>query len=246
MSQNEKERIGTCSICSNIGKLSFEHLPPESAFNNKPIYTQDFERLFDNKSYLYLKKSVSQRGFGRYSLCVTCNNNTGSWYAKDYLSFASQSLEFINQQKGEFVISGEYILSPLSILKQIVSMFMSINHNSQLNNDHLLVKFILDKENQCLPEKYRVYMYSNMSSVKRMLELQTVFVDMKNYYFSEFNFSPFGFVFTVDSEKPNEYLIDITHFKEFKYNQSVKLSINSANLEVSKPWPGFYDNLEPK
>ena len=38
-----KNRIGYCHICGTYGKLSFEHIPPESALNRKraKVYTGD-------------------------------------------------------------------------------------------------------------------------------------------------------------------------------------------------------------
>lgn len=32
-------RFGICHICGNDGKLSYEHVPPEAAFNNHRILT---------------------------------------------------------------------------------------------------------------------------------------------------------------------------------------------------------------
>jgi hypothetical protein len=32
----KRTKNGRCHICGNVGELSFEHVPPEKAFNNKP------------------------------------------------------------------------------------------------------------------------------------------------------------------------------------------------------------------
>jgi hypothetical protein len=39
----KRTRTGKCHICGNTGQLSFEHVPPESAFNDKPIIMKPFE-----------------------------------------------------------------------------------------------------------------------------------------------------------------------------------------------------------
>ena len=60
---------GECSVCGNIGRLSFEHIPPRSAFNNKPIQIQNHINLFEKESFLFGKGTCLNKGLGAYSLC---------------------------------------------------------------------------------------------------------------------------------------------------------------------------------
>jgi len=57
----KNKNIGKCRLCSEIKKLTFEHVPPESAFNSTPIYFQKSTHLHDKNSYLYGKKIRSNR-----------------------------------------------------------------------------------------------------------------------------------------------------------------------------------------
>jgi len=82
----KNKNIGKCRLCSEIKKLTFEHVPPESAFNSTPIYFQKSTHLHDKNSYLYGKKIRSNRGAGGYYLCESCNNKSGSWYAASLLN----------------------------------------------------------------------------------------------------------------------------------------------------------------
>jgi hypothetical protein len=36
---------GLCHICGKYGKLSFEHSPPEAAFNNRPLVYAAIKKL---------------------------------------------------------------------------------------------------------------------------------------------------------------------------------------------------------
>lgn len=117
---NKKKIIeGNCALCGEFKKLSFEHVPPAAAFNNLPIFIQGHEHLADENSYLYGKKMKSNKGFGGYTLCEVCNNNTGSWYARDFVEFALQGMEIIKNTESQYKIKGTYTIKPLNVIKQI-------------------------------------------------------------------------------------------------------------------------------
>ncbi len=40
----KKRREGTCHICGCYGPLSFEHIPPHAAFNDRPVIRVEFEQ----------------------------------------------------------------------------------------------------------------------------------------------------------------------------------------------------------
>jgi hypothetical protein len=159
-----KHREGTCAICGEHRKLSFEHVPPQSAFNNKPIFIQTYDHLLNKNSFLFGKKSKAIRGFGRYTLCESCNNNTGDWYARDFKDFAHQGMTIIeNLEKPQQVVHGTYNIKPLNVLKQILAMFMSADSSGHLRSNKDLVNFILQRETVGLPPKFKVYIYSTLN-----------------------------------------------------------------------------------
>ena len=153
-------RKGTCRICGKFGKLTFEHVPPQSAFNTNPVFFQKSVHLHDKKSPLYGKRIRSNQGAGGYYLCKSCNNLTGSYYGESYKKFAYMGMMALtNRIWASKVITFEYAIQPLNILKQALSMFMSIDTSDQLLNLEGLSKFLLDKDSQALPEKIRVFVY---------------------------------------------------------------------------------------
>lgn len=38
---------GKCHICGSIGPLTFEHIPPESAFNDRTVLIGEFKDIID-------------------------------------------------------------------------------------------------------------------------------------------------------------------------------------------------------
>ena len=55
-----KPLIGTCHICGANGKLSFEHVPPKRAFNNKQVIRVGFNEAITVGPYDRLKEPIEQ------------------------------------------------------------------------------------------------------------------------------------------------------------------------------------------
>jgi len=41
---SRKSPDGVCHICGERGALSFEHIPPKAAFNNRPVVVLPFDK----------------------------------------------------------------------------------------------------------------------------------------------------------------------------------------------------------
>ncbi len=238
----ENEFDNTCAICGKVGKLTFEHVPPKAAFNNKPVFIQNAETLFESKSGLFEKKKKSPKGFGRHSLCESCNNNTGSWYAKDFGSFAQQGIETLKLSKTpQQPVHGIYNIKPLNVIKQIATMFMSTDTSGHLRSQGF-AEFILNKESQAFPERFTLYLYSNISNIKRLMGVQAVYVPelAAVQKWSEITFPPFGYLLAEESEPAHDAMVDITPFSQFKFDQETSISITTTLLKIDNPMIGFY------
>ncbi|MET4518119.1 hypothetical protein [Bradyrhizobium sp. I1.7.5] len=44
--------FGVCHLCSVNGKLSFEHVPPEAAFNDQRILESDINKLLASQDLI--------------------------------------------------------------------------------------------------------------------------------------------------------------------------------------------------
>lgn len=237
-----KNTFGNCSLCGEYKKLSFEHVPPAAAFNNKPIYVQGHEHLIDKNSYVFGKKKRSNRGFGGYTLCESCNNNTGDWYARDFVSFAHQGMSVITKSAPKYIVTGTYRIKPLNVIKQVLTMFMSADKSGYLQSNKELVDFLLNKESVCMPDKYGVHIYSTLSPLKRMIGYSIVSDPKLGVQkWSEINFQPFGYLLTEDSIPAHKHMCDISRFANFKYDQELSVEITTAYLKVGSPLIGTYD-----
>lgn len=232
--------IGQCKLCGNFTKLTFEHIPPAGAFNNSPVYFQDKENLLDKSSYRYGGRKKSNKGAGGYHLCKTCNNNTGSWYARDYIDFAKQGAYVMtNRVYANDFICAEYIIKPLNILKQILLMFVALDTSGYLIQIEGLRSFIQEKNNNDLPSNISVLMYFTGSIGLRM---PLSFSNMDGYMrtLGEISYKPFGFHLNLDGPLIDRPYCDITFFS---YQEIDELSSVILPLRLLTPkcnFPGIY------
>ncbi len=241
---------GICALCGNLAKLSFEHVPPQSAFNDKPILIQTSEHLTDSASRLYGKKGKSNKGFGSNTLCESCNRNTGSWYGSSFKDFAHQGMEILTNAASASQlpqVSGVYTIKALNVYKQIMTMFMSADKSGILRSDKKLTDFILDKISIDFPDRYKLFIYSNASPIKRMFGYMSVTdaVDLEfgTQNWCEINFQPFGYLLADNSRAPHKLMLDITSWHNFPYDTSITMDMTTAYLKVSSPIIGTYDAI---
>ncbi|MES2284681.1 MAG: hypothetical protein V4547_03260 [Bacteroidota bacterium] len=236
------KNIGDCLLCGLVGELTFEHVPPRAAFNNKRIKVQNHIHLTENTNPLFGKYSKAPRGFGGFTLCKSCNNTTGDWYAKDYTVFAHQAMKNIKSLSPRYWVDGKYNIKPLNVLKQVLTMFMSADKSKHLQSQTDLVHFILNRESQNLPTRFKIYMYSTLSPFYRM-QGWCIVSEMSSETISkwaEINFKPFGFLFTEDSNAAHPDQLDISNFKNYKYDEYADILLRLPYLNVNSPEIGTY------
>ena len=234
------KREGICRICGKYGKLTFEHVPPQSAFNSNPVFFQKSVHLHDPKSYLYGKRILSNQGAGGYYLCEPCNNLTGSYYGDSYKKFAYIGMiALTNRIWASKTITFEYAIQPLNILKQILSMFMSIDTSDQLLNLEGLADFILNKDSNELPDKLRVFIYHTVTKQVRN-GWGMARTEKGSHFRGEITFPPFGVVYALDSEPTHDDFLEITDFKNYQFNQTIMARLVIPYLTPKTYIPGLY------
>ena len=232
--------IGTCLLCGLEKELTFEHVPPRAAFNSNMIKIQNYIHLTENYNPLFGKFSKAPKGFGGYTLCKSCNNCTGEWYAKDYVDFAHQGMVNIKKLTSQYWSDGRYDIKPLNVLKQVLTMFISANKSLHIHSQTDLRNFILNRKSQDLPPNIKIYMYSTLSPYYRLLGWHMVKELGSTYWWAEINFKPFGFLFTYNSLPAHPDQLDISDFKNYKYDEYADILLRLPNLNVNSYEIGTY------
>ena len=242
---------GICHICGCYKKLSFEHVPPEAAFNDRRILHTAFEKVLESENLDELPGRVRQRGAGAYTLCGQCNSDTGSWYAGAYAKWAHQAMSFIIGARGRPSLAYPFTLFPLRALKQVVCMFFSVNGPLFQRQQPDLVRFVLNRESQEFPAHIRIFAFYTFSDRARTSSIAGLLrgfggANSRSYVFSEITFPPFGFVMTVgDLPPPEATFCNISGFSGFKYTDwRTGISMKLPLMPIYTLFPGDYRTRE--
>lgn len=246
-----KRPQGKCALCRKECKLTFEHIPPRTAYNSRPIKSvsgdkimNDNERMPWEISGLYYTNQ--QQGMGKFSLCKKCNNNTGAWYGNDY-SLVSHVMHHTLSEPIPDNINGIGIreVYPLRFIKQVISMFCSINNYQDERMDDLR-DFVMNKTVVGLDKsKYKLCMYFTKSRLKKYAPLSVVIKmsdnNLESMALSEITAYPLGFVLYFNPTDTWKYDgIDITHFAECNYDYIADIAIPLCIKEMNDILPTFY------
>lgn len=241
---------GKCCICGVDGKLSFEHVPPAAAFNDRRIFEANINGLLAGKwspGERIEDGKYKQRGAGRYSLCGKCNNDTGSWYGTHYVDVARQAMIRLHASGGEMSLAYPYGMFPLRFLKQAVAMFFSACGPGLQEKNPDLVRFVLNREEQRIPPQIRFFAYLHhptKSTCIRQSGLTGMISNGKQYLFAEIAFPPFGLVMTIDCPPVHPRLCEITHLNQFKYRAWDIVYLNLPVFPVNTWFPGDFRTVE--
>ena len=262
-----KKVFGNCRICGAGTELTFEHVPPRAAFNDCPVVGKHIVDLINKDPDYYFDKKghKSQRGAGAYTLCKQCNSDTGAWYGGAFANFAYQSLDILKHADGHLSLHYIFHIYPLRVIKQIITMFFSVNDDLFRGNHPELVKFILDKNKRYLSPDIRILVYFNgspraryiggismtkmspddinpdtMENLHRKIESEYA----KSRLLSEIAFPPLGYVMTFNSEQLDKQLFDISFFTKYRYDDRTSIPLKLPILPVHTWFPGDYRSSE--
>lgn len=162
-----KKVEGTCRICGKVGPLSFEHVPPRAAFNDRPVIAiqgRDAVRAAPGeRSY----GQIQQQGAGGYTLCGKCNSDTGDWYVQHFAKWCYQGMDALIRSEGKPKLVYLHYIYPLRVLKRIVTMIFSVNGDHFHQKHQALVKFVLNREARHLPSQYRFFVHFTIEGNNR-------------------------------------------------------------------------------
>lgn len=231
--------IGICRLCGKTKKLTFEHVPPEGAFNDQPSKVRSLEEIYKSNGYKFeivpedirnTRYTSRQRGTGDFYLCDECNTKTGSWYISEYVRFV-RKLAQVNAISLPLDINGYVevttgMIKPLNIFKAIMVMFCDIN--SFCIQDEMLKSFLLDKCSRAFDlNKYQVYMYLTNSLIELISPSYVVCRENKVFSLSKIVCYPVGlelYTYNTDGYKPRGACLN--SFLECDYDEECKATMN--------------------
>jgi hypothetical protein len=209
---------GECCICGSNGKLTFDHVPPRAAFNDRRVFEAEIDDLLAGKwipGEALASGRYIQSGAGRHSLCAKCNNDTGTRYGAAYVDFARLAMILLHRSNGTMKLAYPYGIFPLRVLKQIVVMFFSTCGPSPRKAHPDLVGFVLNRSQRYFPQNVQIWAYLH-DPVESISTRQSGVTGMMKpdgeYVFSEIAFPPFALIMSFNAEPVRQELCNLTHF----------------------------------
>ena len=268
MSRKSKP-TGPCRICGEENELTFEHLPPKAAFNRYPVAAAHLHELFNvhPANYSGRRHRDFQSGFGVHALCGSCNNNTGSWYAREFASWVDQSLRILRGSgvAVEHVVDCRFDIYPLRVIKQICAMFLSLNDPVFQSIHEYLSRFVLNKYKIGLHPSVQISAYltagpnlrysadmlpQHMSKdyatpvrLESMIDEAGRVIERREYP-TEISFPPLGYAMTFRPDMGEEKRANISHFALYDYNQKISRPVSLPILPVYTWYYSDYRTLE--
>jgi hypothetical protein len=236
---------GLCRLCGELGKLSFEHVPPKKAFNNHQRLLRTLEDHLSNRSH-----SKFRRGLGKYSLCESCNKRTGAWYGEAFVAWTKQGFEWFDKVAGEKLISLPYYIKPLNVLKQVLVMALAMSGERSISFQEQLRKYLLNPKERDIPSDYKVFTYFNMEGQLRFaseIAILDTTGEGSEIIQAEVALPPFGYCITRPTENrkslaESKKLFEITWFSGFRYDEWVNVHLRVPTRDTHFPSPLDYRN----
>lgn len=234
-------RIGKCCLCGEIRELSFEHIPPRSAYNRDGTFEViDFMEWIQEKETFKKRRKV-RGGLGLFTLCRKCNS-LGGRYVREYKEWVDKGIEILKENKGHEWSGILKDVYPIRFLKEVITMFCSLNEPQFAEKYPDIKDFVISKNGNKLPPNVTIYMYLNTSKLITRTGI-TGLIEFRApsniFIVSELNFPPFGFAMYIGTAK-YERLTDITWFDGYGYDEKVELFLRLPILERNVPFPADY------
>lgn len=246
---------GKCHICGKSGRLTYEHVPPRKAFNSNKAFVYYGKKILENNSKGFpweissrIKGRQLQRGIGAYTLCERCNNNTGAWYANAFVEYIQKGYIETNNRKftpNSWVKITLNNIYPLRVIKQIMTMFFSVNNPNLSDAHEELREFVLSKERKGISEKnIGFYLYIFQGDILKRLGnivIGGIHSDpFKTRIVSEISTPPFGLVLEFQP-KDKKGFCDITFFaNDFDYDKRATIELIIPVYESNSWFPLDY------
>lgn len=250
------KEVGICCICGKREVLSFEHVPPQAAYNKETAVEYTWQDTLTKRK---VKGRKIQGGIGQCTLCGDCNSNTGSWYGGEYVKWARNGQDIATKWGQRGITQSKVMLSnvyPSRFLKQVVTCFFSEvgapGGGVFAGSNPGLVQFVLEKHNTVLPDGFRfflnLYPYSSPrtslrhfpNAGKLTIRHDAEFKTMAPLYadtFSEIAHPPFQLLMTQNGDVFHN-ATEITGFASYGFDSVANLELELRTVSSASPYPG--------
>lgn len=135
-----------------------------------------------------------------------------------------------------------FTLQPLRVIKQVASMFCSVNPVGGRIVE-TLAPFVLNEHARGLPAGFRFFAYA-IFGMRRRIHPFLVQMGRHKMGFSEIAVPPLGLILTVQGEAPNIELMEFTHFAWAGFDEIRTDHYHIPVLHADSPFPADFRTAE--
>jgi hypothetical protein len=236
-----------CWLCGARGPLTSEHIPPRSAFNDRPVVVQHVSPAAVAAGYVAWEDGNQQwEGHSRDSLCSKCNHRGGRTLVPSYRDFVRQIAERVSTRIPLQTIHIESVRNPQLIFRQVLMQFVSSNGASFVDANPWIKPFLLTRQPCSIPDDVYVYLFATQMRGMRTSGISGhVLIEEGRYrVVSEFTHWPLGTVlsFTDLQDLP---LLPINSWGKIPFNSKGTIDLTLSVNPIASALPiDFRDDLD--
>jgi hypothetical protein len=230
---------GFCWLCNKYGKLTKEHIPPESAFNDCPLLYEKVIERSRQTGVVEWGANRRQRGLYFHSLCERCNNTYGRVYGGAYVDLVRRIAERIGDVQEFHQLSLLGIKRPLAILKQVMLQFVTANGANFVRSNEWVAPFIRNRRSNSFPRDVFIYLFASNAAMSRKSGVSSHIdlVAKLSHVTAEFTFYPLGTVMSFNGELADKRLTPIHHWAQYPFDDKRTVDLHLSVNPIASPYP---------
>lgn len=217
-----RTKYGTCAICGEHKPLTFEHIPPRSAYNDRTVKILRGEKALNHRLGEIEHGQQQQKGAGGWVTCAECNNKSGRWYVREYAAWVERGVGVLakvgDRERQDERIEPRIVgvsfegVRPLLFLKQVVFMILAVNHAGFGAVHPDLRRFVLSRDATGISDTCRFYLGLVWGPGVRHVGITAAMGKRGASLLSEVAFPPFSCVMCLEEPWHSLPVCDITSF----------------------------------
>ncbi len=246
-----------CRLCGEVRPLTFEHIPPRSAYNRSRATIGGIESWIardQNPLAPAGKRSIQQRGSGSYALCEPCNNLAGRLYVPEFTRWTRMGADilfgpkgcgqrFRNEEQTAYAQVQMKSCRPARFVKQMVTMLLAMSQPALGDLHPDLRSFARDPDSTGLPSELQLYLALYAGPVVRYVSgagaLRNIGTDkpVEQHLIFELAYPPFSYILSVDERTPAIETGNISSFANAKIHERANVQLQLIVGYGETPFP---------
>ena len=179
------------------------------------------------------------------TLCGSCNNNTGSWYNPDYVTFAKYCESLAIPQNAGHLCDVRLRVRPQRLLKQALVSLLAVSQPGLTVKHPHLRDLITRKEAIAALSPCHLWLYlrANQGARSSGLGFRLEFSSRIGQLLAEFSFWPLGWLLTLD-DTPVPGAVDVSAWSTLAFGDKQEVSAAVPCQWAVSPYPGDFRSFE--